>query len=272
MSDVRPARPPLAPAPGRVRVYWARTERAVPGLEALLAPDELRRADGFHRPADRRRQVVGAALLRVVAAAFLGRHPASVPIRRRCDRCGGPHGRPRVAGSPWLQLSLAHAGNWAVVAAAADTAVGVDVERLPAGVPPAEVLAVATGPGEDAWRAEPVDGDGADLEERALTVWTRKEAVLKAVGVGLAARPASLRLSGPGAPPRLLSWPHDMGMPAGVTLHDLSAPLGHAAALAVLGPVRSVVESDAETMLRDAGSRPEEQVPEPARAGARVPW
>jgi 4'-phosphopantetheinyl transferase len=272
MSGAPSAGPP--PAPADVGVYWARTDRPVPGLERLLTPDERRRADRFRRPADRRRRVVGAALLRVSAAARLGGDPASVAVCRRCGRCGGAHGRPGVGGAPWLQLSLAHAGDWAVVAAAAGTAVGVDVEHLPAGVTPAEVLAVATGPGEGAWRSGLHGGDDDVLAVRALTLWTRKEAVLKALGVGLPARPASLRLSAPGRPPRLLSGPRELDPTSAVTLSDLSAPTGYAAALAVLGPVRSVVEVGAEAMLRDATSRPEEPAPEPAGAGAgsQVPW
>ena len=103
----------------------------------------------------------------------------AVEVGRRCDSCGGSHGRPtlEIRGSMPLWGSLARSGD--VAAVAVSTApVGVDVERRTEELPdPGAVLA----PGEDA----------ADV----LLAWVRKEAALKAAGVGLLDDPRRLDVS-----------------------------------------------------------------------------
>jgi len=83
--------------------------------------------------------------------------------------------------------------------------------------------------------------------------WTRKEAVLKASGHGLAVPPASIRVSAPWAPPAVLAW--DVSEPLGgvVSLVDLAAPPGYGGyvgSVAVLGAAAaSVVERAGDEVL-----------------------
>ncbi|MGY1711933.1 4'-phosphopantetheinyl transferase family protein [Geodermatophilus sp. SYSU D00758] len=187
----------------------------------------------------------GEEPLRAAAAAALGRAPDGVRVARCCRRCGSPaHGPPRVAGAPRLQVSVSHAGGWVAVALALDSPLGVDAEDVAgpgARVGPAGVLRVAAAPGEHGWAAGP-DDDGTGALVRALTLWTRKEAVLKATGGAGVVRPRAFRVSAPGAPPRLVSWPGDPTLPRRLRLRALSAPPGHVASLAVAGPVGDVVQ------------------------------
>lgn len=101
---------------------------------------------------------------------------------RTCRLCGHPsHGKPRLVGSSDLDLSLAHAGSFVAVAVGRGRTVGVDVEtadRLRFDLRSARGVFSA---------AESAALAGADDWPRlTLALWTRKEAVVKAIGWGLA--------------------------------------------------------------------------------------
>ena len=64
------------------------------------------------------------------AGRLLDVPPGDVSIVQRCATCGGPHGRPEVAGHPGVGASLAHSRG-VVAAAAGMVPVGIDVEAFP---------------------------------------------------------------------------------------------------------------------------------------------
>jgi 4'-phosphopantetheinyl transferase len=118
----------------------------------------------------------GRALLRELAAAELGVAPADAPLVQRCPDCGGPHGRPVIAGSE-LRVSLSRCPLGTVSVAAWGRAIGVDVE--PRELPAERVDAIRAVAG----------GDG-------VAHWTAVEAVLKADGRGLRVDPRLVRIEG----------------------------------------------------------------------------
>lgn len=73
----------------------------------------------------------------------------------------------------WLRFNLSHSGDVTLVAVARDSEVGVDVERIR---PVIEMRAIAR-----RWLGR---DDIAD-EQEFFRVWTRHEAMVKALGVGL---------------------------------------------------------------------------------------
>ncbi len=101
---------------------------------------------------------------------------------RTCRICGHPnHGKPRLVGSSDLDLSLAHAGSLVAVAVGRGRTVGVDVEtRDRLRVDLRSAGGVFTG-AESALVAQ-----AEDWTLLTLALWTRKEAVVKAIGWGLA--------------------------------------------------------------------------------------
>jgi 4'-phosphopantetheinyl transferase len=159
-------------------------------------------------------ETVPASLtLRRVLAAYLGETAEEIEL------AAGEHGKPRLAAEPErLAFNLSHSGHLALVAVARDRDVGVDVERVR---PERDLLALA----ERVLAPEEAAAVRAAAEpERTrlfYELWTRHEARLKCLGVGLAARP---------------TWP-----PAPVAVQALPIDPGFAAALAVSGeavPVR----------------------------------
>lgn len=252
-----------ASAPGgppACEVWWVRTADVVPAHDALLASTDLERRARLALEADRRRLTAAAAVARSVLGARAGTAPAALRIDRTCPRCGAPHGRPVLPDVPDLHFSVAHAGDWAVVAVLRGAPVGVDVEesgRVPAaGLEQLADVALAPEERAELWRLPQAARPSA-----FITYWVRKEAVVKATGDGLAVPPAEVVVSPPWTAPRLLRRTPGPGVAAAstdrvclpVTLHALHPPPGYAAALAVTGvaPVR-VVEQDAGPLLRDA--------------------
>lgn len=167
------------------------------------------------------------------------------PVARVLTRyCGGnPVTIERGAGKPCLvgagrdvRFSVAHAGGLTLVAVAAGREVGIDVERPGRG----RWLSL---PGHALTQAEQGSLDafsGAAREVAFLQLWARKEAVLKAAGVGLAVDPARVEVSGPGEPPALLDVPASIGPAARWALAELAVP-GYVVAVAVERPGSHVV-------------------------------
>jgi len=217
-----------APAVG---VWWAAPVGADPALWALLDEVERERHDRLRRPADRDRFLTAHALARLVLGRTLGRHPATLALRAECRHCGGPHGKPQLA-SGELELSLTHAGD-RVGVAVASLPVGIDVEDVAlTRVDPSLAAAVLAPADLDRWAALPPARRAAAL----LRVWTRGEAVVKALGVGLDVDPRDL--------------PPDTAQ-----VVDLDPGPGFIGSLAVLGTVAPVVtQHDGSHLLRRAAA------------------
>jgi 4'-phosphopantetheinyl transferase len=172
---------PGMPRPGVVRVVEVELARIdVTDAAQVLDAGERARAEAFLRPSDRDRYVASHIAFREIVAACLAAAPAEVEFARDCLHCGDPgHGKPRVAApaapgtAGALDVNLSHAGELAVVAVAvAPLRVGVDVERERPDLDWSEIL-----------------GASCPDARTGLRRWTRAEAVLKAAGLGLVARP-----------------------------------------------------------------------------------
>jgi 4'-phosphopantetheinyl transferase len=168
-----------------------------PGDLAWLDDEEQARLTGFGSPTAARRFAASHAFLRRVLAARLGVAPSAVTYERSCEHCGHPgHGRPRLAGGPpGVEFSLSHSGRLAVVAVGPGP-LGADVEDLARRpVAPGMVRRVTTG----AERSR-LPATGSPGRHRAvLELWTAKEAVAKALGLGVVLPFASFEVA-PGHP------------------------------------------------------------------------
>jgi 4'-phosphopantetheinyl transferase len=166
-----------------VRVWCLPLERDAARLaawRAALPAEEQARAARFRQPDDAARLVLGRTALRRVLGARLQCSPAAVPL------VPGPNGKPVLPpeSPPW-QFNLSHSGDWLLLALAWRRRVGIDVEAW-RDLEYAALAERAFAPEERAALA------AAPAAERAATffaVWTRKEALLKARGLGLGAFP-----------------------------------------------------------------------------------
>jgi 4'-phosphopantetheinyl transferase len=136
-------------------------------------------------PEPRKRSLVGHVAVRLVLGELTGSAPESLRFERRCGHCGrAGHGKPHLADRSDLDFSLSHSGGLALIAVARGRRVGADVERVR---PRTDVLAIARG-SLSARERQAIASEGTDGARRAafFRCWTRKEAYLKALGVGLA--------------------------------------------------------------------------------------
>jgi 4'-phosphopantetheinyl transferase len=233
-GTMTPPWPLSAPFLGAEEVHVWRVDLdpqpALEGLEPCLSSDEQARAGVFAFARDRRRYCVSHVALRSILARYLAVHPQAVRFAQ------GPQEKPYLVGGTDLRFNLSHSGDLAVVAVARGREVGVDLEQV-------RELDDLEGLAEDcfappelsAWRALPRDHRPAAF----FATWTRKEAYLKAGGVGLSRSLQSFEVSVlPGERPRLLRVLDDPGEPARWTLKTLTFEPGFAATVAIEGRAR----------------------------------
>src|SRR5918912_4180535 len=152
----------------------------------VLSEEERERVGRFRRAADAASFAAGRALLRLALAERVGAAPGELVVDTWCELHSSPHGKPRlVEPAVELDFSLSRAGPRLLLAVSA-APVGADVERLDRDVE------------TDVARIAFAEDEQAELDARPeafLACWTRKEAVLKALGHGLAVDPKSVSVT-----------------------------------------------------------------------------
>jgi 4'-phosphopantetheinyl transferase len=162
---------------------------ALQQLEAILDSDERSRAARFVFAADRARYIMAHAALR----RFLGQ-ALSCPaqeIRFRTGRFGKPALANPPARGEQLFFNLSHSAS-TVLVGLATTDLGVDVEDIRDNLDPDSLAEQVFSPREQqALAARP---PGRPRIEAFFALWTRKEALLKALGTGFFRKPTELDL------------------------------------------------------------------------------
>jgi 4'-phosphopantetheinyl transferase len=153
-------------------------ESVVEELAATLTPDEHERARRFKFDRDRRRFLVARGRLRQCISRYTGMPADAI----RFDY--GPFGKPHLspgANQMKLEFSLSHSEDWALAGFARGRAIGVDLEAIRAIIDYKDLAESTFAPAEtDALLKLPADRqiDGF------FACWTRKEAYVKALGLG----------------------------------------------------------------------------------------
>ena len=184
---------------------------------------------------------------RSLLAAVVGRvcdvDLAAVIVDQRCERCGGPHGRPRVLQPSGAFVSLSRAAETVAVAVSLAGPIGVDIESV-AAVSRTGFDDVAFNVFErDALQAVPA----LERDWLRARLWTCKEAVLKLSGDGLTVDPREVTVGlGEAGASAVVAWTtatldlaqvQVVGFDAGPGLVGTAAVLGpRAPSLVVFGP------------------------------------
>jgi 4'-phosphopantetheinyl transferase len=228
-----------SPATGSCAVWWVDPAQVGPAGERCLDADERRALEAFRFDADRLRFLASRVLARFAVATVMGCAADEVTIARTCPSCGtAGHGRPRVVRpSGTCHVSATRAGGRVGVAVSRRVPIGIDVEPCTPFVGEELAATVAT-ERERRWLSAAL----GPRHDAILWLWTRKEAALKALGVGLAVPPTSVEVLGtttrvPGC--------------ATVHLYRLHPGPGYVAHLASAVPLRQVREHDGEELLGD---------------------
>jgi 4'-phosphopantetheinyl transferase len=213
-------------SPEQVVEVWVRpVPDEVVGIELLDAVETARLAS-FRDDSARRSYAAGHVLLRSALGEWLGEQPGSLAFDRTCASCGKQHGRPILLQDNGVHVSLSRTSTLVAVAATRVGPVGIDVEMV-ASSDFDGFAATALHPDE---RADVEVASHADRLHRRATSWARKEAALKALGVGLRTDPASVQ-----TPPSGIRTEWD-GFASPFTVVDLALDVaGAVGAVAVLG-------------------------------------
>ncbi len=176
------ARPPHPEAmhllPHQVDVWRLRLHLQDDSLQLLastLSADELQRAARFHFPADRDRFIAAHGCLRGILTHYLHCEPLQITFAIN------QHGKPELPNHK-LKFNLSHSGDIALVAVTQERKVGVDVERIRSGISSHSIARQYFS------KSEIAELQALSLEQREaafFTCWTRKEAYIKAQGLGL---------------------------------------------------------------------------------------
>jgi 4'-phosphopantetheinyl transferase len=187
-------------------------------LSELLAPDERARAARFHFDQHRRRFIAARGMLRELLGKYLAIDPAAVEFSYNA------FGKPAVDG---VYFNLSHSDRLALYAVSCTREVGVDIERIDPAFADEQIPEQFFSPAEvQILRSLP-----KELQTEAFfNCWTRKEAYVKARGLGLSLELHSFDVTlAPGEPAAFLRGGENWSIEA------LECATGFAAAVVVAG-------------------------------------
>lgn len=160
---------------GEIHLWMGRLDDGVPEeAESALSPDEISRRDRLRMPHLRRRFGACRGLLRRLAGHYLGRPAASIVFTY------GAQGKPAIEG---LEFNLSHSGERLAAAFSRNQPLGLDIEEI---TPRIHARDIATRYFTVRERSLLDTPDDTVFLRRFFQLWTAKEAVMKATGLGFA--------------------------------------------------------------------------------------
>lgn len=141
--------------------------------QSVLSIDELKKADRFVRLIDKKRFIVRKYFLRIILAKLL-----DIPVNK-IEYHYLSNNKPAVNG---INFNLSHSSNYVLIATC-PTQIGIDIEYLDPNIEFQKII--------DEYFSEKETSFILNSKDQVLsffTLWTRKEALLKATGEGLVDR------------------------------------------------------------------------------------
>jgi 4'-phosphopantetheinyl transferase len=221
LPDWSPLTPDLTLLPNHVHLFLAPTalsQRTLAHLETFLTDAERQRVARLRIAAKRDEALISRALLRRILSRFLGTPPRDICFATN------PHGKPYLDHFP-LHFNLSHTAGYILLGVSLDLEIGVDIESLRADLAHEELAERFFTPAE---YAALVALSPAARPLGFFRCWSRKEALVKATGRGIAFGLDTFEV-----PLRPLSGPTAV---SARTLHDIPLPATHTGALATGSP------------------------------------
>lgn len=213
------------PAPD-IEVWLAPLDADAKRLERcsmLLSRDERARAEHFHFERDRRRYTVARAMLRTLLGEQTGLSPAALVFVQT------QYGKPYVSNAPTaIDFNVSHSADLAIYAISRSCVPGVDIESLHRDIDDDAMAKLFFSQRE---YAELQLIPAAARKRAFLICWTRKEAIVKAIGQGLRMPLDKIEVTvAPNAEPQVLGV--TCGQLADWTLYNVDAGRDYVATVA----------------------------------------
>jgi 4'-phosphopantetheinyl transferase len=147
-------------------------------LDNILSKEERKRAEGYRYAKDATRFRKCRAMLRLGLARYLEKSPREIALT------ANRYGKPEVADPAAVRFNVTHSEGLGLIAFSIASEVGIDVETIGRDVEMLELAAANFTTNEAAMVAAAQTED--EQARFFFRLWTRKEAVLKAAGCGIA--------------------------------------------------------------------------------------
>jgi len=222
---------------GEIHVWTAHLvdeHRATADLLAILSGEESAQAAQFSFERDRMRFIQAHGIVRQILSNYLDADAATLVFAR--THHGKPYLIPR-ANDPHLEFSVSRSSNCCMLAVQLDHSIGIDIEKvrdLPQAIDivqsyftPVESKALS------ALR-------GAARRDAFFALWTHKEAMVKGLGISLAAHLGRIEFDlDPIGGLRLVAWDRDQSVAQKWSVVRLDPAPGYVAAIASAYPIRA---------------------------------
>jgi len=230
------ARPALST--GEIHIWTASItddDNVTANLFPILSQDERATATQFAFDRDRTRYIQAHGIVRRILADYSGIDAAALTFTHN------HHGKPHLAGKPNgqnLQFSISHSDSCCLIAVRLDQPIGVDIEKV-RDRPQAAEIAQRYFTADEARLIRSLKGE---LQRNAyFDLWTHKEAVVKALGIGLAGNLHRIAFDlNPIQGLRLVAWDSDPSIGRTWSIFRLDPAPGYVGAVASVHPVRSL--------------------------------
>ncbi|WP_186646022.1 4'-phosphopantetheinyl transferase family protein [Fluviispira vulneris] len=171
------------------RVNISESEQYLFKYEQILDEVEINKYKQYHQKIDGIRSVVGRALIRILSAKYLGIKTSQILFAY------SKYHKPFLSENiniKNLKFNISHAGKWIALAFSLEHEVGVDIEEYKNDFDIDGSAKLVFSPKEyNTWKALP------QIEKCAsfFHVWSAKEAIIKALGLGFYYPPENLTVS-----------------------------------------------------------------------------
>lgn len=146
---------------------------AIDQLQIVLSAEEKTRVERYHQNKDKIRFTIGRGMLRFILAAYLNVSPSSLAFSK------SQYNKPILEGPDDLHFNASYAEDLILIGVANEP-IGVDIEYINRSLNYKELVGEVFTQTEKSLISSSLKG-----REEFFKLWTRKEALLKAVGRGL---------------------------------------------------------------------------------------
>ncbi|RJR20214.1 MAG: 4'-phosphopantetheinyl transferase superfamily protein [Desulfobacteraceae bacterium] len=209
-------------------------------LEEILSQGELSKLQSAKNPSRRVTYTIGRGILRMILERYTGINPSNL------DLYYGPSGKPALSKEKNCRthsFSLSHSGEWLIIAIGMLIDLGIDVEFKKKSLRALDLSERFFS------RCEALMVKNAEVDRRTevfYRIWVRKEACLKALGIGLVQGIKDVRVCSLESPSILIMDDLQEGNSRHKTLicQDLFVAPEYASAIASWPPATSIFQFD----------------------------
>lgn len=180
-------------------IWWAELDTYKKKYD-ILNEEELQRIGNLRFNKDKENAAVTFTFLRDILALYTNDSPKSIKINRSCITCGEPHGKPYITGkNKMLKFNISHTSKYIVIGLCLYE-IGIDIENLNQNKDFGFLFNTLS------------DNEKKKInqENKAMALlkyWTRKESIVKALGIGLNIDLSRLEVSDWDKDPYIINFP-----------------------------------------------------------------